>query len=105
MPTQEERLIALEQAIQEFRGHIRETNENMTILLGTIGSQGQDIKRVLGILDGHTTTLDTHTTLLEGHTTTLDAHTTILEGHTTILNEHTALLNAILARLPAKEDI
>jgi small-conductance mechanosensitive channel len=53
MPTQEERLTTLEQAIaasqkfqQQAAAHIRETEEN-TILLGVIRSQGQDIKRIV----------------------------------------------------------
>jgi hypothetical protein len=76
MPTQEERITALEQkfaAIQkETATHIRETEENTTIMLGVMRSQGQDIRRIFERLE----TIDTK------------------------LNEHTALLTQILARLP-----
>ena len=61
MPTQEERIAALEQArlaTQQFQQQvsqfqqeaalrIRETEVNTTILLGIVQSQGQDIKRIL----------------------------------------------------------
>ncbi len=93
MPTQEERLTILEQAIaasqkfqQQAAAHIRETEENTTILLGVIRSQGQDIKRIVQ----HLETIDER---LE----TIDENIDQLK---TTLNEHTTFLSQILARLP-----
>lgn len=58
MPAQGERLAIVEQAIaasqrfqREATDHIRATDENTTILLGLIRSQGQDIKRIFARLD------------------------------------------------------
>ena len=114
MPTQEERLAIVEQAIgasQRFQrdaaDHIRATDENTTILLGVIRSQGQDIKRIFARLesmdlhldrletrlDEHTRTLYDHTRVLNAHTTLLNEHTRILGEHTRILGEHTRILN------------
>ena len=88
MPTQEERLTTLEQAIaasqkfeQQAAAHIRETEENTTILLGVIRSQGQDIRKIFQRLE------------------TIDENIDQLK---TTLNEHTTLLTQILARLPEK---
>ncbi len=71
MPTQEERLSSVEQAAvasqkfqQQAAKHIRETEENTTILLGVIRSQGQDISRVVERLDTIDTRLDHVETLL-----------------------------------------
>ena len=58
MPTQEERLTALE------RSQI-ETNKNMTILLGVVSEQQKDIKRILLTLDQHTTILTQHSQMLQ----------------------------------------
>lgn len=46
MPTQEERLTALE------RSQI-DTNKNMTIVLGIVAEQGRDIKRIAATLEQH----------------------------------------------------
>ena len=76
MPTQEERLTALE---QKTAAHIQEVDENTTIMLGVIRHQGQDIKRIFQRLE----TMDEKLNQLE----------TKLDGHTTLLTQ-------ILARLP-----
>ena|SRR5712691_2088127 len=107
MPTQEERLTALEQTFAELQKEvallpkqekrittleqktavaIQETEENTTILLGVIRSQGQDIKRIFH----HIETIDER----QG---TMDERLNRLE---TKLDEHTTLLTQILARLP-----
>lgn len=82
MPTQEERLAALEQNFATFRkdiaAHMREADENTTIMLGVIRHQGQDIKRIVE------------------HLETIDQRLDRLE---TKLDEHTTLLTQILARL------
>lgn len=102
MPTQEERLSALERTAvlsQKFQQqaveHIRETNENTTILLGVIRSQGHDIRHIAERLD----TMDARLERLEG---TSEAHTTLLNEHTTRLDRIEAMLSQILERLPAK---
>jgi hypothetical protein len=55
MPTQEERLIALEQTFAIFRKetatHIRKVDENTTIMLVIIRDQGRDIKRIVQHLE------------------------------------------------------
>lgn len=114
MPTQEERIAAVETAIaasQQFQrdvtSRIREINENTTIALGLVQSLVRDISLIVGRLDQHTQILNEHsgilnqhTGLLNGHTERLDQHTQILNEHSGLLNEHTSLLKQILARLP-----
>ena len=86
MPTQEERLAAVETtmaASQQFQDqairHLRELDASTTILLGVIQSQGKDIRLIFDELR------DIKTELSE---------------HGGLLNEHTSLLKQILARLP-----
>lgn len=95
MPTQEERLSTLEKAAtlsqrfqQQAAEHIRETNENTTILLGVIRSQGHDIKRTVERLD----TIDQRFNTVETRLDRIEA----------TLGDHTTLLNQILNRLPEK---
>ena len=61
MPTQEERLSALEQTI-------RDISHNETILLGMAVKQGENIQGMMASL----TTLDEHFSTLEGHVGTLE---------------------------------
>jgi len=100
MPTQEERLTTLEQAIaasqkfqQQAAAHIRETEENTTILLGVIRSQGQDIKRIVQ----HIETIDERLETIDERLETIGGNVDQLK---TTLNEHTTFLSQILARLP-----
>ena len=83
MPTQEERLTALE---QKTAAHIQEIDENTTILLGVIRHQGQDIRRIFQRLE----TMDEHLNAVDQRLGRLEAR----------LEEHTSLLTQILARLP-----
>jgi seryl-tRNA synthetase len=76
MPTQEERIAALE---QKTATAIQEIEENTTIMLGVIRSQGQDIGKIFQRLE------------------TMDEDMNQLK---TTLSEHTTLLTQILARLP-----
>ena len=89
MATQEERLTALEQTFATFRKEnaaaIIEVEENTTIMLGVMRSQGRDIKRIHERLE----TMETHLEKVETRLETID----------TKLNEHTALLTQILERL------
>jgi DNA repair ATPase RecN len=83
MPTQEERLTALE---QKTAVHIQEMDENFTIMVGVIRHQGQDIKRIFQRLE----TMDESLNALKDHFNQFE----------TKLDEHTTLLTQILARLP-----
>ncbi len=83
MPTQEERLTALE---QKTATHIQEMDENFTIMVGVIRHQGQDIKRIFQRLETIDESLNTLKYQLNQFETTFD--------------EHTTLLSQILARLP-----
>src|SRR5579859_315037 len=98
MPTQEERLSALEKFQSIAAAHIRETDENTTILLGVIRDQGRDIKRTfqrleviderLGTIDGRLDTLENHMERLEGRMGGLEGHMGGLEGHMGKLEGH-----------------
>lgn len=107
MPSQEDRIAALErkvamlellrsqdeskaeQSIPPAQVHnLREINENMTILLGVISSQGTSIKAIQEDISGIKDRLDR----LETHS----------NEHTRLLTQHTAFLTQILARLPEK---
>lgn len=113
MPTQEERLAALEYAFEAFQREVgksmRELNENATITLGLVQQLIHESKywslismRVDHIetkLNAHTAMLKEHTSVLNDHTATLTKHTAILSEHTATLNEHTAILNEHTATL------
>ena len=62
--TTHERLTQLERAQ-------RENNEQFTVLITVVGSQGQDIKRMLNVLEQHTDILEHHTAALDSHTESL----------------------------------
>ena len=97
MPTQEERLTALE---QKTTTHIQEMDENFTIMVGVIRHQGQDIKRIFQRLETIDESLNTFNQRLE----TVDKRLETIEHHLnqfeTKFDEHTTLLTQILARLP-----
>ena len=118
MPTQEERLGALEQSFvslqRETGKSIRDVNENSTIMLGLLQALVQESKQT-GLrmemikirMDQLETKFDAHTALLNEHTRVLSEHTKVLDEHTRVLNEHTGrfdhletLLTQILERLP-----
>ncbi|HEX4206890.1 MAG TPA: hypothetical protein VHZ51_22340 [Ktedonobacteraceae bacterium] len=83
MPTQDERLTALEKYVTE---NIDDIKHNETMLLGLAFSHQQDIRQM--------------SQRLETVQTRLGTVETTLNEHTTILNQHTALLTQILERLP-----
>ncbi len=62
--TTSERLAQLERFQQD-------SNHQFTILLGVAHDQGQDIKRMLGVLEQHTDILEHHTIALDSHTESL----------------------------------
>jgi len=77
MPKQEERLTQLE------KSQIA-NNEQFTMLLGVIGEQGRDIKRMLNVLEQHTDILEHHTAALDSHTESLKV---IEEALSTLISE------------------
>ena len=77
MATQEERLTQLE------KSQIA-NNEQFTMLLGVIGEQGLDIKRMLNVLEQHTDILEHHTIALDSHTESLKV---IEQALTTLITE------------------
>ncbi|SRR6266516_1817546 len=97
MPTQEERLTALEQTFATFQKetakYIQETDENITIMLGVIRHQGQDIRRIVQ----HLETIDERLGTIDEHLNSIEQRFNRLE---TKSDEHTTLLTQILARLP-----
>jgi ABC-type transporter Mla subunit MlaD len=91
MATQEERLTAVEKFTEQAAAHIRDTEENTTILLGVIRSQGQDIKRIferLGMMAERQEMNERFDTL-----------TSQLDTFASQLNDHTAMLAQILTKL------
>jgi len=97
MPTQEERLTALE---QKTAASIQEMDENFTIMVGVIRHQGQDIKRIfqrLETMDESLNTLNQRLETVDGNLNTVKLHLNQIE---TKFDEHTTLLTQILARLP-----
>lgn len=120
MPTQEERLTALEQKFADYRWEARQAiqslNENATIALGLIQSISQESKQtalrmeMMKIrMDQLETKFDAHTALLNEHALVLSEHTARLNRIETRLDEHTArfdridtVLAQILARLPER---
>jgi ABC-type transporter Mla subunit MlaD len=91
MATQEERLTAVEKFTEQAAAHIRDTEENTTILLGVIRSQGQDIKRIferLGMMAERQEMNERFDTL-----------TSQLDSFASQLSDHTAMLAQILTKL------
>lgn len=84
MPTQEERLTALERFQKEAAAHIRETEENTTILLGVIRDQGRDIKRIVQRLD----TMDDRLDTIDGRLGTFNEQLATVDGRLNTLEQH-----------------
>jgi len=97
MPTQEERLTALE---QKTAASIQEMDENYTIMVGVIRHQGQDIKRIFQRLETMDESLNTLNQRLETVDKRLETIERRLDRIETSFDEHTTLLTQILARLP-----
>jgi hypothetical protein len=103
MPTQEERIAALE---QKTAVHIQEMDENFTIMVGVIRHQGQDIKRIfqrletidesLNILNQRLGTVDESLNSFNQRLGTVDESLNTLKHQ---FDEHTSLLSQILERL------
>ena|SRR6266446_5916622 len=88
MPTQEERLSALEKFQKVAAAHIRETEENTTILLGVIREQGRDIKRMVQHLETIDDRLDTLEQHMESRFETMESRFGTLESRFGTLESH-----------------
>jgi hypothetical protein len=113
MPTQEERLTALEQSLvtlqKEVGKSMREVNENSTIMLGLLQTSMQESKQTGLRMEMIKIRMDQLETKFDAHTALLNEHTRVLSDHTRVLSDHTArfdrletLLTQILTRLPEK---
>lgn len=102
MPTQEERLSTLEKFQTLAAAHIRETEENTTILLGVIREYGRDIKRTfqrLEIIDGRLDSLESDLGAVEGRLGAVEGRLGAVEGH---LDTIDGRLNGIGGHLEAQ---
>ncbi len=104
MPTQEERITALE---QKTAAHIQEMDENFTIMVGVIRHQGQDIRRIfqrLETMDESLSTVNQRLETMDESLSTVNQRLETIEQRLnqfeTTFDEHTSLLTQILARLP-----
>jgi chromosome segregation ATPase len=123
MPTQEERIAALEQTMSEFRPTLRDVAHELSMVKGLVVTQTEitrglrrdmsDATKRLDIIENHLETveqrLNDHTTALNmlnqhiGHLDQrvdrldqrIDRLETKSDAHTTILNEHTTALNML----------
>ena len=77
MPTQEERLSALEQTVAVLNRGIWDINHNETILLGMAVKQGENIQGMMASL----ATLNEHFSIQDGRIDTLDGRIDTLDGH------------------------
>lgn len=97
MATQEERITTLEQTFALFRketaSRTQEIEENTTIMLGVMRSQGQDIRKIFKHLEA----MDEQLGAMDERLVTIDKR---LERLETNFNKHTSLLTQILERLP-----
>jgi len=84
MPTQEERLTALE---QKTAAPIQEIDENTAILLGVIRHQGQDIRRIFQRLETMDESLNTLKQQLNQVETKSDEQTILLTQILALLEE------------------
>ncbi len=104
MPTQEERITALE---QKTAAHIQEMDENFTIMVGVIRHQGQDIRRIfqrLETMDESLSTVNQRLETMDESLSTVNQRLETIEQRLnqfeTTFDEHTSLLTQILARFP-----
>ncbi len=102
MPTQEERLSALEKFQKVAAAHIRETEENTTILLGVIRDQGRDIKRMVQHLETIDDRLDTLERNMESRFGTLESRFGTLESHFEVQDKKLDQVLHLLTTLTAK---
>ncbi len=83
MPTQEERLTALEQAQAKFGEAINDLNHHVTILIGVASREEWDIRELKSsfrAIDGRMGSLEGRMGSLEGHLGSLEGRMGSLEG-------------------------
>ena len=83
MPTQEERLTALEQAQAKFGEAVNDLNHHVTILIGVASREEWDIRELKGsfrAIDGRMGSLEGRMGSLEGHLASLEGRMGSLEG-------------------------
>ena len=83
MPTQEERLTALEQAQAKFGEAVNDLNHHVTILIGVASREEWDIRELKGsfrAIDGRMGSLEGRMGSLEGHLGSLEGRMGSLEG-------------------------
>src|SRR5713226_8330806 len=102
MPTQEERLSALEKFQKVAAAHIRETEENTIIMLGVIRDQGRDIKRMVQQLETIDDRLDTLERNMESRFGTLESRFGTLESHFEAQDKKLDQMLHLLTTLTAK---
>ncbi len=104
MGTQEERVTTLEQTFATFRKETatrtQEIEENTTIMLGVMRSQGRDIRRIFESFETLNQRVETLTQGLETLNQRVETLTQRFDRVETKFDEHTTLLTQILARLP-----
>ena len=103
MPTQEERLAAVEQSLTQFKAETVKTYQDMAMHLTMIKGLTETIIGRLATMqwqaDQRFNTVETRLDRIEE---TLGSHTDHLTSLETTLGNHTALLTQILERLPEK---
>ena len=95
MPTQEERIAALEQTTSEYRPVLQNFAYELSMVKGLIVTQTeitQELRRDMNEVKKRLNQLEAQS----------DEHTAILKEHTAILSKQTNLLAQILERLPQK---
>ncbi len=83
MPTQEERLTALEQAQAKFGEAVNDLNHHVTILIGVASREEWDIRELKSsfrAIDGRMGSLEGRMGSLEGHLGSLEGRMGSLEG-------------------------
>ena len=83
MPTQEERLTALEQAQAKFGEAVNDLNHHVTILIGVASREEWDIRELKSsfrAIDGRMGSLEGRMGSLEGHLASLEGRMGSLEG-------------------------
>ena len=81
MPTQEERLSALEQTVPVLSKGVRDLNYNATILLGVTSEQGKDIREIKVSLAALNERLGAFEQNVNSRFETLEGRFGTLEGH------------------------
>jgi hypothetical protein len=96
MPTQDERLTAVEQDLARFKTETIGRYQDFTIQFTVTKALAENTIGRLAMMH------EEMNQRFAGVETTLSQHTAILDRHTTMLAEQKTLLTEILARLPEK---